>query len=859
MASQSSDGVAPGRSTPAARQAGPRQQNRVRRSTRTRKRPAPLDPSAQDSRENRRLRDVLERVSDALVALDRDWRCTYVNRRAAELFGRAPEELLGRHIWTEFPEGVGQPFQLAYEKAMAEQVFIQVENYYEPWDRWFENRIYPSPDGVSVFFHEITDRKRAERGARDSAALLEGQNRVLESIARGEPLERTLDMLLRFIEAQCPEMVCSILLPAAQGGRVRHGAAPSLPASFTQAMQGDASGASASAFAKAAFGSQAVIVEDIATSPLWDDCRGVALEQGFRACWSSPILDAHGRVLGAFAVYSRTAGRPSDRHRYLIDVATNTAATALVNRRETEARRVSDERLRMAVTGGNVGIWEWDVVTDRFVLSDQLRAMFNWPIHSGDLTLREVMEAIHREDRPLVEQALERSVKWGVDYDVEYRVVGPKGAVRWIATKGGGEYDETATPVRMMGVALDITTRKEAELQLRRSDERFQLVARATNDAIWDWDLETDAIWWNQGISTLFGYPADAVGRDAGWRAAHIHPEDLDAVVSSLVAVTARKEQFWSGEFRFRRADGGYADVFDRGFVTYDASGEPVRMIGAMADISERKRALEVLESAVASRTAQLHAKNGELEEEVGERKRVEQLLRNRNEELKAFAYTVSHDLKAPLRGIAGYAQELDRRHSDGLDDRGRLCIDRIMTAARNLDRLIEDLLRYSRLDAETPTPIGVDLAAMIESILRDRRPVILEQNADVRIALTVGRVHAWERGLMQVLTNLIDNALKYSRHATPSRVQVTSEPVAGTVRITVSDNGIGFDMKYHDRIFGLFNRLVRQEEFEGTGAGLAIVKKVVEKMGATVGAESSPGSGAAFFVDLPVGVPGDQ
>ena len=406
------------------------------------------------------LRDVLERVSDAVVALDKEWRYTYVNRRAAELFGRRPGDLLGRHIWTEFPEGVGQPFHLAYEQAMAEQVFIQCEHYYEPWDRWFENRIYPSLDGLTIFFHEITDRKRAEQAAHDNATLLEGQNRVLESIGRGEPLERTLDMLLHSIEEQCPEMVCSILLPEADGVHVRHGAAPSLPATFTDAIAGTASPCG-TAFARAAIRPEVVIVDDIATDTLWDDCRGVALEHGLLASWSSPILDVNGCVLGTFAVYSRTPARPSGRHRYLIDAATQTAATALINHRETEARRVSEARLRMAVTGGNVGIWEWDIVRDRFVLSDQLRAMFDWPIRTGDLTLKDVMNVIHREDRPQIEQALQMSVTWGLDYDVEYRVVGPGGRQRWIATKGGGEYDESSTPVRMMGVALDITKRKE--------------------------------------------------------------------------------------------------------------------------------------------------------------------------------------------------------------------------------------------------------------------------------------------------------------------------------------------------------------------------------------------------------------
>lgn len=779
------------------------------------------------------LDDVLERVSDAVVALDKDWRYTYVNRQAAELFGRKPEDLLGRHIWTEFPEAMGQPLHRAYEKAIAEQVPIQIENYYEPWDRWFENRIYPSPDGLSILFHEITDRKQAERAAYDNEALLKGQNRVLEDLARGAPLEHTLDMLLQFIEAACPEMVCSILLPDEDSDFVRHGAAPSLPPTFTCAIQGDPPGICASAFAKQAFRPEVVIVEDIASDPLWDDCRGVALEHGFRAAWTSPILDAHGGVLGTFAVYSRNPGRPSERHRYLIDVTTQTAATALVNHEQSEARRKSDERLRLAVTGGNVGIWEWDVVNDRFTLSDQLRAMFDWPIQSANLTLDDIITAIHRDDRPRVTEALERSVTLGVDYDVEYRVIGPGGAVRWIATKGGGEYRETNTPVRMMGVALDVTRRKETEIQLRRSEERFQLVARATNDAIWDWDLTTDAVWWNQGISTLFGYSPDEVGRETGWRDAHIHPDDLAAVTSAIQEVAERGEQFWSGEFRFRRRDGSYADVFDRGFVIYDpAMKRATRMIGAMADISDRKRALERLEQAVAIRTAQL---------------------RNRNEELKAFAYTVSHDLKAPLRGIAGYARELDRRHSSGLDARARHCLDRILAATRNLDRLIEDLLHYSRLDAELPTPVDLDLVRLVETIIRDRRPVIAEQGAEITVDLAVSHVRAWERGLVQVLSNLFDNALKYSRHASPSQVRVASEPRPTGVRLVVGDNGIGFDEKYHDRIFGLFNRLVRQEDFEGTGAGLAIARKVVDKMGGTIRAESSPGAGATFIVDLPV------
>jgi signal transduction histidine kinase len=212
----------------------------------------------------------------------------------------------------------------------------------------------------------------------------------------------------------------------------------------------------------------------------------------------------------------------------------------------------------------------------------------------------------------------------------------------------------------------------------------------------------------------------------------------------------------------------------------------------------------------------------------------------------------VSHDLKAPLRGILGYAQELERRHQDGLAERARFCIAQIITASRNLDQLIEDLLDYSRFVSEKPQSDEVHLSNLVERILRDRSLVLGEQGVQVDVQVPRLMLRTWERGLHQALSNLIDNALKYSRHATPPRLRIEAEIVEGGCRISVADNGIGFDMKYHDRIFGLCNRLVRASEFEGTGAGLAIVAKLVDKLGGSVRAQSAPGEGATFLIELP-------
>jgi signal transduction histidine kinase len=241
-----------------------------------------------------------------------------------------------------------------------------------------------------------------------------------------------------------------------------------------------------------------------------------------------------------------------------------------------------------------------------------------------------------------------------------------------------------------------------------------------------------------------------------------------------------------------------------------------------------------------------------ELERNTQRIQHAEQMLRARNEELKDFAHTVAHDLKAPLRGIAGYAQELERKHKVGLGERAQFCLGQIVTASTSLDRLIEDLLRFARLDAEAPSLTDVDLPGLIAAILNERSATIAEYQAEVTLHLPVKTVRTWERGMVQVIANLFDNALKYSRKTIPPRIRIRAEETGSGWRLTVSDNGIGFDMANHDRIYGLFTRLVRPDEFEGTGAGLAIAKKIVEKLGGSIRAESHPGQGADFRVELP-------
>ncbi len=232
-------------------------------------------------------------------------------------------------------------------------------------------------------------------------------------------------------------------------------------------------------------------------------------------------------------------------------------------------------------------------------------------------------------------------------------------------------------------------------------------------------------------------------------------------------------------------------------------------------------------------------------------RQRSEAALRRHNETLKNFAHTIAHDLRAPLRGIAGYATELDRQ-ALYLDARSRHCVNQINLAAQNLERLIGDTLDYAQLDAETPQMTTVVLPTLVASLLQQRAPAIRQYGTQVDTHFGTVTVTSWERGLVQIIGNLLDNAIKYSRHAKPPRLRIETAQTPLSWRIVIYDNGVGFDMKYHDRIFGLFQRLVTTEEFEGTGAGLAIVRKITDRLGGSVCAEGRPGGGATFLVELP-------
>jgi signal transduction histidine kinase len=228
-----------------------------------------------------------------------------------------------------------------------------------------------------------------------------------------------------------------------------------------------------------------------------------------------------------------------------------------------------------------------------------------------------------------------------------------------------------------------------------------------------------------------------------------------------------------------------------------------------------------------------------------------EALLARQARELEAFTYTVSHDLKAPLRGAEGFARAVLEDYGTRLDSTGRHYLEMIQTSASRMGELIDDLLRYSRLEGSDLKRERVALQPLIEEILEELEPEMQARGITVRTELAVEAVEAEREGLREVVANLVGNAVKFSRE-TGSAIIVESRQEDDSVILSVADTGIGFDMKYHERIFGIFERLHRQEDYPGTGVGLAIVRKVAERHGGRTWAVSEPGKGSTFYLALP-------
>lgn len=387
----------------------------------------------------------------------------------------------------------------------------------------------------------------------------------------------------------------------------------------------------------------------------------------------------------------------------------------------------------------------------------------------------------------------------------------------------------------VLGIARDITARKRTEAELRESEGRFRSLASVAPVGIFRTDAEGACVYVNPRWSEITGMSLDEARGD-GWLES-IDEADRDAVLARLRQAASAEEAVYT-EYRIRSPGGGATWVIGRALAERDRQGRFGGLVGTVSDISQLKRYEEEIRALNADLEARVRLRTAELDAA--------------NKELETFTYSVSHDLKAPLRGIDGYSQLLQQCCEDRLDDEGRLFLANLRQGVAQMNELIDDLLAYSRIERRDLHGQELELARQLEQVLAERRAEIAAHGMLVEVSTGGLSVHADPEGLDLVLRNLLDNAIKFSRHSRPPRLSIDARERDGAVTLSLRDNGIGFDMRFHDRVFEIFQRLQRAEDYPGTGVGLAIAQKAVQRMGGRLWAESAPGQGATFHMELP-------
>lgn len=384
----------------------------------------------------------------------------------------------------------------------------------------------------------------------------------------------------------------------------------------------------------------------------------------------------------------------------------------------------------------------------------------------------------------------------------------------------------------------EIVERRRTEQRLQESEERLQLTLEATGVGIWDWDVPKDLWYASPEYYAQLGYePRTDPGDREEWLE-RVHPDDQALVRERIQGVLAQHVEDHQYEARLRAADGTYRWMMVRGFcVAHDRDGNVTRMLGIRVDITDRKQAEdeirklnEQLEARVIERTAQLEASSKELE---------------------TFVYSVSHDLRTPLRAIDGYRGLLERRMDGALDDESRRYMEVISRAATRMGMLIDDLLSFSRMGRFEMAKQPVDLGRLVQATIEELSPDAVGREVHWKIPV-LPMVFGDRLMLRIVLVNLLANALKFTRPRPVAEIEIGCRDEADETVILVRDNGVGFDMQYEDKLFGVFQRLHGVDEFEGTGIGLANVRRIVQRHGGRCWAEGKVDAGATFYFSLP-------
>ena len=497
----------------------------------------------------------------------------------------------------------------------------------------------------------------------------------------------------------------------------------------------------------------------------------------------------------------------------------------------------TNDLLAIACRTAQVGGWSLDVSSNQLKWTDEVFRIHH--LEPGDQpTLEQSLQFYTDSSQTKLSHAIQTAIESGASWELELqlrtatqkqicvRVTGEAvfengqcqhlvGAVQAVA----GPVESNALPSR--------DANKSSQQRVVESQQQLDLALTSANVGLWDWDTSTNEVFFSDTYKTQLGYDAsESWGSFDHWLKL-LHPEDRELTTTHVGRYLDGNDEQYTATFRMRAADGSYKWIRAQGKANRNEQGEPTRVIGVHIDVTERIHEAKQLAA-------------------------VNRALARSNKALQEFAYTVSHDLQSPLRTIAGFAGFLREDCESLLDDNGRDYVERILRGVDRMRGIITDLLAYSRVESQASPSIDTNVSDAINEAIQMLEASIADAKAIVQVE-DMPNVVADPSQLSQVFLNLIGNAIKYRRADVPPEVRISCVRKDDAWRFEVADNGIGIEQRNCSAVFDLFRRLHTEQEYPGTGIGLAITRRIISRHRGEVGVESTLGTGSRFWFTLPV------
>ena len=783
-----------------------------------------------------RVTDILESITDGFFALDHQWQFTYVNSQAEVLLQRKRGELLGKNVWNEFPMSLRSAFRTEYHRAVEEQISVEFEAFYQPLDAWFAVHAYPTKDGLSVYFQTINERKQAEQALRETTtlqrAILNSANyTIISTTQEGTILtfNAAAERLLGYTAAEVVGKTTPVLIHDRDEVIQR-------AAELSQELGEPIAPGFETFVAKARRGT----VDEREWSYIRKDGSRFPVLLSITA-----LRDAENKITGFLGIGSDITER----------------------KHAENALRESEERFHQAFENAAIGMALVSLEGRWLQVNRALCQMVGYS--EQELLATDVQTITHPDDLAKGLNFLQQAASGETSYfQCEKRYLHKQGHVVWVMLSSSLIRDVQGHPLYTVTQIEDITERKRTQEELQRQNLRAQLFSEVTLKIRQSLQLQeilqttvTEIQQLLQADRVLvFQLWLDGSGQVVQEAVVPGYPVTLGQNFNDPCFNEEYLEQYQQGRI------GAIANIETAGI--QPCYVEFLQQINVRANLVVPIFVRDVLWGLLiahqcshprqwtAFETELLRQLANQIGIAIAQAQLLEQETRQRqelarsNSELQQFAYIASHDLQEPLRMVSSYLQLLERRYHDRLDADANDFIAYAVDGAARMKTLISDLLAYSRVGTRGQPFELVDCSEVMKRVLKNLKVVIDEKHATVTYD-PLPQIMADPTQMSQLFQNLISNAIKF-HGANPPSVHISAERQNDMWLFSVRDNGIGIEPQYAERIFVIFQRLHNRADYPGTGIGLAICKKIIERHGGMIWVASEIDNGSTFCFTIP-------